>query len=84
VKLIQPIFYTFLALSLSLQAVRLILDQGRPPPGSTVATIGSFLPPPFSDVLIGFARYRIIFTDLLEDFSVLLFGLGLMYWLKTR
>ena len=46
--------------------------------------IGSFLPHPFGTVLVGFARYRMIFTDLLEDFCALVFGLGLMYWLKTR
>jgi flagellar biosynthesis component FlhA len=80
----KPIFYTFLVLSLSLQTMRLILDQGRLPPGSTIATIGSFLPSPFSDLVIGFVRYRIIFMDLFEDFSALLFGLGIMYWLKTR
>jgi hypothetical protein len=46
--------------------------------------IGSFLPHPLGTILISFARYRMIFTDLLEDFSALVFGLGLMYWLKTR
>ena len=80
----KPIFYTFIVFSLSLQALRLILDQGKPLPGSTIATIGSFLPHPFGTILVGFARYRMIFTDLLEDFSALLFGIGLMYWFKTR
>lgn len=46
--------------------------------------VGSFLPHPFGTVLVGFARYRMIFTDFLEDFCALVFGLGLMYWLKTR
>jgi hypothetical protein len=81
---LKPIFYTFIALSLSLQAFRLVLDQGRPPPGSTIAKIGSFLPHPFSTVLISFARYRMILTDLFEDFSALLVGLAVMYWFKTR
>ena len=81
---LKPIFYTFVVFSLSLQALRLILDQGRPLPGSTIATIGSFLPHPFGTALIGFARYRMILTDLLQDFAVLLFGMGIMYWLKTR
>ena len=70
-------------LSLSLQALRLILDQGKPLPGSMVATIGSFLPDPFGTILIGIARYRMILTDLLEDFAALIFGLGMMYWIKT-
>jgi GET complex subunit GET2 len=81
---IKPIFYTFIVFSLSLQALRLILDQGRPLPGSIIATIGSVLPDPFGTVLIGFARYRMILTDLWEDFAVLLFGMGIIYWLKTR
>jgi hypothetical protein len=80
----KPIFYTFIVISLSLQAFRLILEKGKPLPGSTIATVGSFLPHPFGTILIGFARYRMILTDLLEDFAALLFGMGLMYWLKTR
>jgi hypothetical protein len=48
-----------------------------------VATIGSFLPDPFGMILVGIARYRMILTDLLEDFAALLFGLGMMYWVKT-
>jgi GET complex subunit GET2 len=79
----QPIFYTFIVFSLSLQALRLVLDHGRPLPGSKIATIGSFLPHPFGTVLIGFARYRMIFTDLVEDFATFMFGLGIMYWFKT-
>ena len=46
--------------------------------------IGSFLPHPLGTILISLARYRMILTDLLEDLSALVFGLGLMYWLKTR
>ena len=71
-------------MSLSLQSLRLIIDQGKPLPGSVVATIGSFLPRPIGTVLIGFARYWMILTDFLEDFVALLFGLGIMYWFKTR
>jgi hypothetical protein len=67
-----------------LQALRLILDKGRPVPGSWIATIGSFLPHPFGTALFSFARYRVILTDVLEDFSALLFGMALMFWLKTR
>jgi hypothetical protein len=70
--------------SLSVQALRLILEKGRPFPKSIIAKIGSFLPHPFSTALIGFARYYAIVKDLLEDFSALLFGMALIYWLKTR
>ena len=80
----KPIFYTFVTVSLSLQALRLILDRGRPVSGSIIASIGSFLPHPFGTALVGFARYRMILTDLLEDFSLLLVGLALMYWFKIR
>ena len=81
---LKPIFYTFMACSFSLQAIRLILEGGRPLPGSMVATIGSFLPHPFGTALVSFARYRLIFTDVLEDFAALIFGLALMYWFKTE
>jgi hypothetical protein len=48
-----------------------------------IATIGSFLPPQIGSLLISFARYRMIFTDIMEDFAGLMFGLALMYWFKT-
>ena len=82
--LIQPVFYTFIALSLSFQAVRLILDQGKPLPGSMIATVGSMLPHPFGTALVGFARYRMILTNALEDFAMLVTGLAVMYYLKTQ
>jgi len=80
---LKPIFYTFIVCSFSVQAIRVILEGGRPLPGSVVATIGSFLPHPFGTALVGFARYRLILTDVLEDFAALIFGLALMYWFKT-
>ena len=48
-----------------------------------IATVGSMLPHPFGTALVGFARYRMILTDLLEDFAALVVGLAIMYWIKT-
>jgi hypothetical protein len=53
-------------------------------PGSTIASIGSFLPHPFGTVLVSFARYRMIFTDIVEDFSLLLVGLALTFYFTAK
>ncbi|KAL0635751.1 hypothetical protein Q9L58_005284 [Maublancomyces gigas] len=77
------LFWYFTTMELVLQSSRFFLEKGRPPPGSWLSTIGSFLPRPFSTVLTTIARYSVIWTTIMADAGVLLFCLGVFAWWNT-
>jgi hypothetical protein len=64
--------------------VRLIYDHDRPGVGSIIETVASLLPSPYGTVIVLLARYRMVFLDVLGDFAMLIFGLAVVYWFKTR
>jgi uncharacterized protein (DUF697 family) len=46
-------------------------------PSSILATIAGILPSPFSDAILVFMRYRLIWTAMVNDLSVVVFIVGL-------
>ncbi|KAK9457663.1 hypothetical protein V1511DRAFT_524083 [Dipodascopsis uninucleata] len=71
------IFRIFTALELLLQTSRFIIEKGRSPSKSIFTKIAAYLPPPYSSYLILAARYTHIITNVMSDFSLLVFILGL-------
>lgn len=60
-----------------MQSARLFYQKGTIPPTSTLATIATQLPYPFGNIVTIFLRYRLIWTCLVQDISVLVFIIGL-------
>ncbi|KAF9931901.1 hypothetical protein FBU30_009322 [Linnemannia zychae] len=72
----MPVFWYFITMELILQSTRMILHGVTASPSSTLGTIAGFLPPPFSDMIRIFMRYRLIWTSMVNDLSVVIFIIG--------
>ncbi|ORZ12971.1 hypothetical protein BCR41DRAFT_355986 [Lobosporangium transversale] len=72
-----PVFWYFITMELILQSTRMVLHGVTASPSSTLGTIAGFLPPPFSDMIRVFMRYRLIWTSMVNDLSVVVFIVGL-------
>ncbi|CAO3573048.1 unnamed protein product [Mortierella alpina] len=73
----MPVFWYFVTMELILQSTRMALHGVTASPSSTLGTIAGFLPPPFSDAIRVFMRYRLIWSSLVNDMSVVVFIVGL-------
>ncbi|KAG0050686.1 hypothetical protein BGZ83_004516 [Gryganskiella cystojenkinii] len=73
----MPVFWYFVTMELILQSTRMFLHGVTASPSSTLGTIAGFLPPPFSDMIRIFMRYRLIWSSLVSDLSVVVFIVGL-------
>ncbi|KAF9173490.1 hypothetical protein BGX20_003069 [Mortierella sp. AD010] len=71
-----PVFWYFITMELMLQSARMALHGVTASPSSTLATIAGFLPPPFSDAIRVFMRYRLIWSSMVNDLSVVVFIIG--------
>ncbi|KAF9351155.1 hypothetical protein BGX26_010781 [Mortierella sp. AD094] len=71
-----PVFWYFITMELLLQSTRMVLHGVTASPSSTLATIAGFLPPPFSDAIRVFMRYRLIWSSMVNDLSVVVFIVG--------
>ncbi|KAF9585073.1 hypothetical protein BGW38_004006 [Lunasporangiospora selenospora] len=72
-----PIFWYFITMELLLQSTRMYLHGLTTSPSSTLGTLAGFLPPPFSDAIRVFMRYRLIWSSLVNDLSVVVFVVGM-------
>ncbi|KAG0350927.1 hypothetical protein BGZ54_003528, partial [Gamsiella multidivaricata] len=72
-----PMFWYFVTMELMLQSARMYLQGITASPSSTLGTIAGFLPSPFSDVVRVFMRYRLIWTSMANDMSVIVFIIGM-------
>ncbi|KAF9107934.1 hypothetical protein BGX27_008539 [Mortierella sp. AM989] len=72
-----PVFWYFITMELMLQSTRMYLQGVTASPSSTLATIAGFLPPPFSDAIRVFMRYRLIWSSMVNDLSVVVVIVGL-------
>ncbi|KAG0304326.1 hypothetical protein BGZ98_005656 [Dissophora globulifera] len=72
-----PVFWYFITMELILQSTRMFLHGVTATPSSTLGTIAGFLPSPFSDAIQIFMRYRLIWSSLVSDLSVVVFIVGL-------
>ncbi|KAF9958995.1 hypothetical protein BGZ65_000930 [Modicella reniformis] len=73
----MPVFWYFVTMELILQSTRMYLQGMTASPSSTLGTIAGLLPPPFSDAIRVFMRYRLIWTSMANDLSVVVFIVGL-------
>ncbi|KAG0201351.1 hypothetical protein BGX28_005801 [Mortierella sp. GBA30] len=73
----MPVFWYFVTMELILQSTRMALQGVTASPSSTLGTIAGFLPPPFSDAIRVFMRYRLIWTSMVNDLSIVVFIVGL-------
>ncbi|KAG0204924.1 hypothetical protein BGX33_008201 [Mortierella sp. NVP41] len=73
----MPVFWYFVTMQLILQTTRMVLHGVTASPSSTLGTIAGFLPPPFSDMIRIFMRYRLIWSSMVNDLSVIVFIIGL-------
>ncbi|KAG0294127.1 hypothetical protein BGZ96_001749 [Linnemannia gamsii] len=73
----MPVFWYFVTMELILQSTRMVLHGVTASPSSTLGTIAGFLPPPFSDMIRIFMRYRLIWSSMVNDLSVIVFIIGL-------
>ncbi|KAK3819397.1 MAG: hypothetical protein JOS17DRAFT_756348 [Linnemannia elongata] len=72
----MPVFWYFVTMELILQSTRMVLHGVTASPSSTLGTIAGFLPPPFSDMIRIFMRYRLIWSSMVNDLSVIVFIVG--------
>ncbi|KAG0036918.1 hypothetical protein BGZ82_003439 [Podila clonocystis] len=72
-----PVFWYFITMELILQSTRMFLQGITASPSSTLGTIAGFLPPPFSDAIRVFMRYRLIWSSLVNDLTVVVFVVGM-------
>ncbi|KAG0080394.1 hypothetical protein BGZ90_012473 [Linnemannia elongata] len=72
----MPVFWYFVTMELILQSTRMVLHGVTASPSSTLGTIAGFLPPPFSDMIRIFMRYRLIWSSMVNDLSVIVFIIG--------
>ncbi|KAG0328193.1 suppressor of loss of ypt1, partial [Podila humilis] len=72
-----PVFWYFITMELILQSTRMFLQGVTASPSSTLGTIAGFLPPPFSDAIRVFMRYRLIWSSLVSDLTVVVFIVGM-------
>ncbi|KAF9134676.1 hypothetical protein BGW39_006265 [Mortierella sp. 14UC] len=73
----MPVFWYFVTMQLILQSTRMVLHGVTASPSSTLGAIAGFLPPPFSDMIRIFMRYRLIWSSMVNDLSVIVFIVGL-------
>ncbi|KAF9178063.1 hypothetical protein BGZ51_007377 [Haplosporangium sp. Z 767] len=71
-----PVFWYFVTMELILQSSRMFLHGVTASPSSILATIAGFLPEPFADAIRIFMRYRLIWSSLVQDLSVVVFIVG--------
>ncbi|KAG0362607.1 hypothetical protein BG005_004954 [Podila minutissima] len=72
-----PLFWYFITMELVLQSTRMFLQGITASPSSTLGTVAGFLPPPFSDAIRVFMRYRLIWSSLVNDLTVVVFIVGM-------
>ncbi|ORX47067.1 hypothetical protein DM01DRAFT_1386061 [Hesseltinella vesiculosa] len=71
-----PLFWYFATMELGLQSARFFYQKGQIATVSTLGALATQLPPPLNQIVTIFLRYRLIWTCLVQDISVLLFIIG--------
>ncbi|MBW0490973.1 hypothetical protein O181_030688 [Austropuccinia psidii MF-1] len=79
-----PIFWMFVTIELALQATRWIFNT-RPASPGLLGTLAYSLPRPYSTFAATGMRYYAILSSLIDDLSVLVFGVGCaVVWLEWQ
>lgn len=75
-----PIFYAFTTLEVVFHSLRAYLEPAPQPSTGLISMIIANLPPPLPGLIATGSRYFRIGGAILDDLSVLLFGVGLVVW----
>jgi len=75
-----PIFYAFMTLEIILHSMRILVEPPPQPPSGLIGMAISFLPPPIPGIISTSSKYLAMLGAVLDDLSVLLFGVGLVVW----
>ncbi|CAH7686431.1 hypothetical protein BY996DRAFT_7417500 [Phakopsora pachyrhizi] len=78
-----PVFWMFLTIELGLQATRLFFNRNSTKSPGFMNTLIMSLPTPYSNLAYTILRYVSIFNSLIDDISLLIFGVGCaVVWLE--
>ncbi|KAG8844542.1 hypothetical protein FRB96_003012 [Tulasnella sp. 330] len=75
-----PIFYAFTTLEIVLHSIRVYLEPPPQPRSGIIGMIIANLPPPFPGLIASTSKYLAMGGAVMDDVSVLLFGVGLVVW----
>ncbi|KAK9241032.1 hypothetical protein V1525DRAFT_335355 [Lipomyces kononenkoae] len=70
----------FATIELVLQSGRFLIEKGRSPSKSMFTKVAGYIPAPYSAYLLLVARYTHIATNIVQDFCLLVFLLGINEW----
>ncbi|KAI8382265.1 hypothetical protein BD560DRAFT_487142 [Blakeslea trispora] len=73
----MSLFWYFVTMELGLQSARMFYHQGNMPSNSTWMQFATQLPHPLGTMATVFMRYRLIFSCLVQDISILIFIVGM-------
>ncbi|OBZ88466.1 hypothetical protein A0J61_03484 [Choanephora cucurbitarum] len=73
----MSLFWYFVTIELGLQSARMFYHKGSMPSNSTWAQLATQLPHPIGTIATVFMRYRLIFSCLVQDISILIFIVGM-------
>ncbi|KAK9248016.1 hypothetical protein V1506DRAFT_484623 [Lipomyces tetrasporus] len=74
------VFWYFATIELLLQSSRLLIEKGRSPSKSIFTKVAAYIPPPYSSYLHLAAQYTHIVANVITDFCLFLFLLGIYAW----
>ncbi|KAK9370800.1 hypothetical protein V1509DRAFT_614750 [Lipomyces kononenkoae] len=74
------VIWYFATIELLLQSTRFLIEKGRSPSKSIFTKVAGYIPPPYSSYLLLAARYTHIVTNIIQDFCLLVFLLGINAW----
>ncbi|KAK9388950.1 hypothetical protein V1515DRAFT_596612 [Lipomyces mesembrius] len=74
------VFWYFATTELLLQSSRFLIEKGRSPSKSIFTKVAPYIPAPYSSYLLLAARYTHIVANIITDFCLFVFLLGMNAW----
>ncbi|KAK9468118.1 hypothetical protein V1512DRAFT_274373 [Lipomyces arxii] len=74
------VFWYFTTIELVLQSGRFFIEKGRSPSASIFTKVAGYIPMPYSSYVLLVGRYIHIVVNVVKDFCLLLFLLGMSAW----
>ncbi|KAK9434482.1 hypothetical protein V1505DRAFT_389639 [Lipomyces doorenjongii] len=74
------VFWYFATTELLLQSSRFLIEKGRSPSKSIFTNVAPYIPAPYSSYLLLAARYTHIVANIITDFCLFVFLLGMNAW----
>ncbi|KAK9377427.1 uncharacterized protein V1513DRAFT_461877 [Lipomyces chichibuensis] len=74
------VFWYFATIELLLQSGRFLIEKGRSPSKSIFTKVAQYIPAPYSSYLLLAARYTHIVANIITDFCLFVFLVGMNAW----